>query len=141
MIKVVIDTNILVSALLKPDSPPDLIISLVLGKQVVFCLSEPIAAEYQEVLSREKFKNLDRRKVKRFLARLRAKARRVKPNVRLDIKLIDPEDSKFLECAQEARADFLITGNTKHFPGEKFKKTRIVSPAEFLSIIAANISV
>ena len=57
MIKVVIDTNILVSALLKPDSPPDLIISLVLGKQVVFCLSEPIAAEYQEVLSREKFKN------------------------------------------------------------------------------------
>jgi uncharacterized protein len=139
MLKVVIDTNILVSALLKPDSTPELIISLVLEKQVVFCLSEPIAAEYEEVLSREKFKSLDRRKVKTLLTRLQARARWVKPDVYVDIIPNDREDNKFLECAQEAKADFLITGKTRHFPFKKFEKTRIVSPAEFLSVIAEKI--
>ena len=60
MFKVVIDTNVLVSALLKPDSVPELILSLILEGEMVLCLSEPIATEYEEVLEREKFKKLDR---------------------------------------------------------------------------------
>ena len=61
------------------------------------------------------------------------------PKTHLDIIVFDPEDNRFLECAGEAKADFLITGNTKHFPSEKFQKTRIVSPAEFLIALVKNL--
>ena len=44
----------------------------------------------------------------------------------------DPDDNKFLECALEANADFLITGNKKHFPLKSFHRTRIVSPRDFI---------
>ena len=135
MLKVVLDTNVLVSALLKPDSVPELVISLILENQLLLCLSESIATEYEEVLEREKFKKLNRKKVKALISRLKSEAHWVNPVVRLNVAH-DPEDNKFLECAQEAGADFLITGNTKHFPPKRFQKTLIVSPAEFLSLIA-----
>ena len=134
MLKVVIDTNVLVSALLKPDSVPELILSLILEGEMVLCLSEPIATEYEEVLAREKFKKLDRQKVKALLSRLKSQARWVSPTVRLQAAKRDPEDNKFLECAEEA--DFFITGNIKHFPPGKFKGTIILPPAQFLSVIA-----
>jgi len=141
MLKVVIDTNVLVSALLKPDSIPELIISLVLENHLILIITEPIVAEYEEVLGRDKFRSLDRDKVKDFLSRLKAQARWVKPQTLLEIIQIDREDNKFLECAQEANADFLVTGNTKHFPFKMFQKTRIVGPAEFLSIIAEKLAI
>jgi putative PIN family toxin of toxin-antitoxin system len=123
-----------VSALLKPDSVPELILSLILEGEMVLCLSEPIATEYEEVLKREKFKKLDRQKVKALLSRLKSQARWVSPTVRLQAAKRDPEDNKFLECAEEA--DFFITGNIKHFPPGKFKGTIILRPAEFLFVIA-----
>jgi len=136
MLKVVIDTNVLVSALLKPDSVPELILSLILEGEIVLCLSEPIAAEYEEVLKREKFKKLNQRKVRELLSRLRSLAQWVAPKIHLQVISADPEDNKFLECADEAGADFLVTGNVKHFPPEKFKETIILNPAQFLSVMA-----
>jgi putative PIN family toxin of toxin-antitoxin system len=136
MLKVVIDTNVLVSALLKPNSVPDHILSLILGGEMVLCLSEPIATEYEEVLRRDKFNRLDRRKVKTLLSRLKSGAQWVELKIRLQVTLADPEDNKFLECAEEAGADLLITGNVKHFPAGKFKGTIILNPARFLSVIA-----
>lgn len=137
MLKVVLDTNVLVSALLKPDSTPELVVSLILEDFVLLCMSPPVFNEYQEVLNREKFRRLDRNKMKAFLVRLKAKARWVEPKVHLDIILSDPEDNRFLECAVEAQADFLITGNTKHFPFKRFKKAQITTPAEFLAVFSA----
>ncbi len=64
MLRVVLDTNVLVSALLKPDSLPELVVSLILGKRVRLCLSHPIFTEYQEVLGRKKFQKLDPEKDK-----------------------------------------------------------------------------
>jgi uncharacterized protein len=140
MLKVVIDTNVLVSALLKPGSVPELVLSLILDDQVLLCLSESIAEEYQEVLEREKFKKLSRKKVRLLLSRVKSQAEWVEPKIRLDVARHDPEDNKFLECIQEAGADFLITGNTKHFPPKRFEKTLIVTPAEFLAVIAKTLT-
>ncbi|MGA2404062.1 MAG: putative toxin-antitoxin system toxin component, PIN family [Syntrophobacteraceae bacterium] len=92
--------------------------------------------EYEEVLRREKFKKLDHRKVRDLLVRLKSQAQWVLPKIRLRVTKADPEDNKFLECAQEAEADFLITGNVKHFPPGKFKGTIILNPAQFLSVMA-----
>lgn len=125
MVRVVIDTNVLVSALLKPESVPELILSFVLSGEIVLCLSDPVASEYEEVLKREKFSKLDERKVKELLSRLRSEAHWVYPKIRLQVTRADPEDNKFLECAVEAKADFLITGNVKHFSSGKFQETII----------------
>jgi predicted nucleic acid-binding protein len=47
----------------------------------------------------------------------------------------DPEDNKFLECADAARADYLLTGNQRHFP-RFWKKTKVITRREFISIVA-----
>lgn len=136
MLRVVIDTNALESVLLKPASVTELILSLILEKEMVLCLTKPIASEYEEVLRREKFRKLDRNKVKVLISRLKSQAEWVEPEIHFDVTKADPEDNKFLECPEEAGADFFITGNLKHFPPGKFKRTQIVSPTEFLSALA-----
>ncbi len=47
----------------------------------------------------------------------------------------DPDDNKFMECADAARADYLITGNAKHFP-KFWKNTKVITSREFISIVA-----
>ena len=50
----------------------------------------------------------------------------------------DPDDDKFLECADAARADYLVTGNQRHFP-KFWKKTKVITSREFISIVAPHL--
>ena len=134
--KVFVDTNVLVSALLKEYSPPALIVSLILQETLKLCLSPEILSEYKRVLSYNKFQDLDQTAVKALLAKLLRKSLLVEPKALLDVVKADSEDNKFLECALEAKADFFITGNIKHFSFKEFHQTRIVNPSQFLQIIA-----
>ena len=137
MLKLVIDTNVVISALLKPESNPALIMSLILRGDCRIFVTETIFAEYAGVLGRDKFKILDRAIVKEFLSALRAKGLWVVPKVLLDEVTKDPDDNAFLECALESKADFLITdSNTQHSPERKFHRTSIVTPGEFIAYIA-----
>ena len=136
MIRVVLDTNVVISALLKEGSAPALILSLVLGGQIQLCVTEEIFAEYTGVLSREKFQDLDQASVKKVLLSIKRKSIWVSPSTKIDVIKIDPEDNKFLECALEAKAQCLITGNRKHFPMAHYDKTRIMSPGDFLFWVA-----
>ncbi len=135
MIKVVVDTNVVISALLKANSIPALIVSLILQKQLRLCLSDDIFTEYRDVLDRYKFKDLDQSSVMELLNQLKKQALWVMPQVPVDVIKRDPSDNKFLECALESKADYLVTGNTEHFPFEKFHKTRIVTPRELINFI------
>lgn len=137
MHRIVIDTNVLISGLLRPGSKPDLVLMLALeGGLFKICLSDEIFSEYQRVLEYDKFKgSLSPDKVGQLLFQLEKNALWVTPQKKVELSP-DPEDNKFLECALEGKAGFLITGNTKHFPARKFKKTLIVSPAEFLNYLA-----
>ncbi|MFA6107081.1 MAG: putative toxin-antitoxin system toxin component, PIN family [Patescibacteria group bacterium] len=136
MLKVVLDTNIIVSAMHRNEGSPALIVSSVLNGKLKLCLSDEIFSEYAGVLNRPRFRYLDRPAVKKVLAQLNKKSLRVCPKETIDIIKDDPEDNKFLECATEARADFLITGNKKHFPFSKFGKTAVMSPGEFALVLA-----
>ena len=133
MLKLVVDTNVVISALLKPESNPALIMSLILRGDCRLCVTEKIFSEYEEVSGRGKFKKLDQASLREFLSTLRSKALWVVPKVTIDGMTKDPEDNAFLECALESKADFLITGNIHHFPEEKFRRPSIVTPAEFVS--------
>ena len=131
-LRAVLDTNVVVSAALKPHSLPAAIVSAATAQLFTLCLSEAIRDEYQHVLTRGKF-GLPPDRVSRFLAVLEATGRRVTPTERLAITR-DSEDNKFLECAVEASASHLVTGNTRHFPYQ-FRTIRVVTPREFFALL------
>lgn len=136
MLKVVIDTNVLVSALLKDNSPPAFILTLLRKRKMSLCLSKAIFEEYRAVINREKFQHI-RSAAAPLLLSLKKGALLVEPKIRIAVITADPADNKFLECAQAAQANFLITGNTKHFSFKQFQDTRIVSPKEFIEYALA----
>jgi putative PIN family toxin of toxin-antitoxin system len=133
MIRVVLDTNVLVSALLKTKGNEASLLNLVTGRHVQLCISEPIVAEYAEVLSGRKLR-LDPIRVQHVLALVRREGVLVTPTNAVRESRDEP-DNRFLECAEAAEAAYLVTGNAKHFP-QTHKKTRIVTGRRFLDILA-----
>ena len=131
----VIDTNVLVSAMLKGISIPGTIIQQVATGKIIPVLNGKILKEYIDVLSRAKFK-FPIPKIDGVLNDILKRAIFIdldKP-VELDEILPDPKDVVFYEVVMEARKDrdaYLVTGNQKHFPF----KTFIVTPREMLDII------
>jgi putative PIN family toxin of toxin-antitoxin system len=136
MLKLVLDTNVLISALLRRHSPPALIVSLILQGDCKLCLSHDIFTEYKDVLARDKFKQLNRANIERLLSVLKYHALWVEPHTLADNLVKDAADKMFLECALAAEADFIITGNKKHFPSGCFKGSKIVDPRGFLNRLA-----
>ncbi|MDR1134952.1 MAG: putative toxin-antitoxin system toxin component, PIN family [Clostridiales Family XIII bacterium] len=122
----VIDTNILVSAMLSIKSKPSQVVRLVLDEQLRLYYSEAILAEYQVVLARPHFDfNLD--SVDALLESLIGLGVLIIPQT-TDIAFIDESDRKFYDVAVTCDAT-LITGNRRHYPDAPFVRT----PAEFLN--------
>src|SRR5262245_43987279 len=96
--RVVIDTNVLISAALKPAGQQALVIQLVAVGAVEMCVSEELLAEYTEVFSRRTFSALDSRDVGHLLTLIREAATIVRPAVRLNVSKHD-SDNRFYECA------------------------------------------
>ena len=132
MQKLILDTNIIVSALISNSFPTQILYELVLTKAVDTCLSDEIFAEYIEVLARDKFVKFLNFKSKAdvVLNKLRETAIYYTSNRRIEI-LSDLSDNKFLEVAAASSADYLITGNNLDFTITEFEYTRIVSPKEY----------
>ena len=128
--RVVIDTNVLVSAALKRLGAEAAIIDLVSSVVLQLCVSEPILAEYRSVLSRPKLR-IEPSVLADFVELTHSRAIVVRPSTRLSISP-DESDNRFLECAEAAHAEFLVTGNKRHFPA-RWKKTEIVNARELLA--------
>ncbi|MGH7815441.1 MAG: putative toxin-antitoxin system toxin component, PIN family [Candidatus Binataceae bacterium] len=133
MIRVVLDTNVVVSAHLNGAGLEALVFDLATAGRVRLCVSASILEEYAEVLSRDKFK-LPSELLAKSLARVRAAAQLVVPR-RSVAAASDPADNRFLECAEAARAGYLITGNRRHFP-LRWGRTRVVNAREFIALAA-----
>jgi len=130
MFKAVYDTNIIVSAVLHQDRLPASLLSLALKGKVRLFVSEELLREYEEVLKRPKFK-LSEKEVENLMKLIRKKAVKVEPTKKLTKIKKDLADNRVLECALEAQVNFIVTGNKKHFPFEKFHKTKVVNPQKF----------
>jgi len=126
-LRLVIDTNIVVSAALKPHGLQRTVLLLAVTKPARLYVSEAIMDEYREVLARPKLKIRKglRQQVLQFIKR---HSRCVRPARTLQVTS-DPDDNKFLECADAARADYLVTGNQRHFP-KFWKKIRALDVAQ-----------
>ncbi len=115
MIRVVLDTNILISALLSPQGPPARVFLMaILDPDMQLCVSGDIFAEYEEVIRRPRFNRSDN-EIAPVLRTIREKGLWVKPTETVHA-CSDPDDDIFLECAQAAAAHYLVTGNAKDFP-------------------------
>jgi putative PIN family toxin of toxin-antitoxin system len=132
MIRVVIDTNILVSALLQPEGLPAAVLMLALSGEVQLCVSDAVFAEYDEVIRRPRLKRPPD-VIQGTLQSIRNLGHWVKPSVRVR-ECTDPDDNIFLECVQAAEADYLVTGNQRHFPG-RWKKTKVIGARELIEIL------
>ena len=129
---VVIDTNVLVSAMLRWDSVPGNILELAFGGPIIPVLNQEIVSEYREVLSRPKF-HLTQSIIDDVISSIRERVIFVDADT-LDVLLPDPKDRVFYEVVMEERKQedaYLVTGNIKHFPNKPF----IVTPREMLDII------
>ena len=127
--KIVLDTNIIVSAFLKPRSNAARILRLILQGNLSIAVNEYILAEYYEVLARPKF-GLNVDKVNIVLEFIRKRGIKA-PTLAESFSLPDRSDVPFLEAALATGADAVITGNKKHFPSKSCKGQKVITPREF----------
>jgi putative PIN family toxin of toxin-antitoxin system len=128
----VLDTNVLVSAMLKAGSVPGQVIAEAMGGDIIPVVNDAILAEYEDVLNRAKFR-FNKRAVKVFLEELRKRAVYAEEGI-IEEVIPDPKDVVFYAVLMEKRKEeeaYLVTGNLKHFP----MRTYIVTPREMLDII------
>jgi putative PIN family toxin of toxin-antitoxin system len=125
MIKVVLDTNVLVSALWASVGNPSAIIELILADRIIPCFDHDILYEYQTVLSRPRLAFSSNR-TEKLLNEITTRGLQVivKPST---IAMPDESDRKFYDTAKYCEA-YLVTGNIRHYPEDPF----ILNPAGFL---------
>lgn len=134
--RIVLDTNVLVSGLLSPFGPPGRIVDLVTSRSVVVLYDDRIISEYRDVLARPRL---------RIGA---AEAAAVVDLIERDgilvaappvaVVLPDADDVPFVEVAEAGSADALVTGNTRHFaPTQGMIGVPVMAPAEFLEFWVA----
>ena len=115
MIRGVIDTSVLVSAVISPAGPDAQLFDAIADKGIRPYVTEAVLAEYFDVFAYERLKHLDRRRIARLRGVLERASVKVKPRGRLKISGHD-EDNRIYECAVAAKADYIVTENTRHFP-------------------------
>lgn len=129
--RVVLDTNVLISALLFTGVSSDLVPLWQKGA-VRILLSREILEEYLRVLAYPKFK-LSRQEIRGLIeADLLPFVEIVNPGRRLKVVITDPSDDKFLECAIAGKADLLISGDKALLAMGRYRKVQIQSPSQFL---------
>ena len=135
-LRLVIDTNVLVSAALKPAGLQRTVLLIATTKPARLYVSPPILEEYSEVLARPELRIRKGLRLE-LLQLLKNRSYIVTPTYHLKVAS-DPDDNVFLECADAARADYLITGNQRHFP-RFWKQTKIITSREFISLAAPHL--
>jgi uncharacterized protein len=128
----VLDTNVLVSGLLSPFGAPGELVRLVARGSLSLCYEARILAEYEEVLRRPAFP-FTPAQVETLLEQIQAGGRWVEVNP-LAIPLPDADDEIFLAAALAGQAQYLVTGNLKHYPARSLQGVRVVLPADFLNL-------
>jgi putative PIN family toxin of toxin-antitoxin system len=132
MLKVVLDTNVIVSGLNFPKSNPAKILILVASGEITNVISRHILNETKRILINKFF--WLREEVEAIEGWLKAFSKSVNPESRLAV-IVDDPDNRILECGLEGQADFIISGDHHLADLENYQGIKIVDPATFLAII------
>jgi putative PIN family toxin of toxin-antitoxin system len=128
--KIVLDTNVLISGLLTPFGNCGEIVRMLTSDEITLCVDSRILVEYEEVLSRPKF-NIAPQKAAAVIEYIQASSE-THAVVPLDRALPDESDNPFMEVALSSDAECLVTGNLKHFPEHSRAGMKVLAPKEFL---------
>ncbi|MFW6118693.1 MAG: putative toxin-antitoxin system toxin component, PIN family [Chloroflexota bacterium] len=138
MLKIVLDTNILVSALINPRGSPAQIIDYVFENKVRLFISPPIVEELERVLNYPKLMKrhgLGRKKLKEFISNLLSIMLLAQGEETIEVITEDPSDNRYLSCAVNAKVDFIISGDVHLLKLEEYGGIQIVTAAQFLEIM------
>jgi uncharacterized protein len=124
--RVVVDTNVIVSALMNVNGTPSKILSLILNGNVKILYDNRIIFEYFDVLSRKEF-GFHNEIINDMISFFKHDGEFINPEY-IKRKFPDETDKKFYEVYKTGKAKYLITGNTKHFP----KEDAIIIPKDFI---------
>ena len=128
--KIVLDTNVLVSGLLTPFGPSGEIVRMVFSGDLILYIDARILSEYQDVLNRPKFK-FNKEHIDILIDFIKQYGQFISSSP-LKTRLPDPDDEPFLEVAIGGKAKSLVTGNKVHYPSLFRESMNIFSPSEFL---------
>jgi hypothetical protein len=134
----VLDTNVIVSALLSPAGHPAEIINLWEAEKIEVVSSPPLLIELERVLQYprvQKYLKRTQSDVDAFLRQFKKIAITVEPQMTLDIIKEDPADNRVLECAVAGEASYIISGNDHLLKIKEYKGIVILKPAEFLTLV------
>ncbi len=132
MQKIIIDTNVLVSAIIQRNFPFLILNEVFTRSDLTHCISDDLFKEYFEVLNRKKFSRFPDfvSSAQFILTEIRRISKMYYPKSRIEL-IHDKNDNKLLELSKESKAHFLITGNLNDFTMKIFEKTKIVTPREY----------
>lgn len=130
-LKVILDTNVLISAILFGGKPQK-VFNLAITEQVEVYTTTTLLDELRQVLI-EKFR-FTPEEVNLILKEFLEFVKVVKPTIKLQVIKKDPADNQVLECALEAKADSIVTGDKHLLDLSNFHKTKIINPANFLKL-------
>jgi putative PIN family toxin of toxin-antitoxin system len=133
MIRVVLDTNVVVSAVLTRGGAEAHALDLAAARKIQLYVTPAILTEYEGVLRRSKFSRVSPKTIGAALDLIRRVAIVVNSKETLAVSP-DEEDNRFLECAEAADADYLVTGNKRHFP-EQWKKCMVIGARELVELL------
>jgi putative PIN family toxin of toxin-antitoxin system len=132
MIKVVLDTNTLISAL-GWEGKQQLILNYCLGNKFKLLLSPEILKEIKEVLYRKKFDFIDKEKKDEFIVLLSELTEIMEPNIEINI-CRDKADNKFIELAVSSNAKIIVSGDEDLLELKEYKDIKIMDANHFLAI-------
>ena len=138
MIRVVLDTNIIVSATILRKGHSAQVLDLWREEKIELAVSLPILEEMRKVLKQARIikqQSMAQQDVKALIEGFRESG--ILTSGRLDLEVVteDPEDDKFIICAVEARADYIVSGDTHLLKLKEYQGIRIVPPREFLMLM------
>ena len=133
MVKIVLDTNVIISGLNFPKSNPDQILTLIASGEILNFTSQPIIDETKRILADSFSWTKEEVEAAEFWLKIFSKL--VNPKSRLKVIADDP-DNRILECAVEARADFIISGDHHLTDLNTFQQIKIIKPFDFLKIFS-----
>lgn len=137
MIRITVDTNILISATFWHGSS-EKIIDKVENKEITLVLSEPILEEYYKVLNYDEIKEKIKNKgleMKQSVLRISTISEIIDIKSKIDLIKDDPSDNKFIECAIDGKADYIISKDNHLLRFKEYKGIKIITPEEFLEIV------
>ncbi len=133
MIRLVIDTNVFVSALISTRSIPALLLDEA-GKKYSLFISKEILSEVEDVISREKF-GFTKQKISSALEAILSFSEIIDPEIKVDVIKSDPDDNKILECAIACGASYIVSGDSHLLELREYGSIKIINPKTALELL------